>query len=166
MEDIYIKKIITAVILVILIVLSFFLLKPILTSIIVGIILAYVFTPIYRKFYKLTKSPNLSATLICAFLIVLIVIPFWFLVPIIIEQSIKLYFASQQIDFITPLKNLFPSLFTSPEFANEISNILHSFVTKMTSSLMNSLSQLVLNFPTLFLYLLVVFFTFFFVLKD
>jgi len=166
MEDVYLKKIMTIVILTILAILTFFLLKPILMSIVMGIILAYIFTPVYKRLYKLIKSPNFSAFIICILFIALIVIPFWFLTPMIIEQSIKVYFASQQIDFITPLKNIFPSLFASQEFSNEISNILHSFVTKVTSSLMNSLSNLVINFPTLFLHLLVVFFTFFFVLRD
>lgn len=166
MEEIYLKKIMTLVILAILAVLAFFLLKPILLSIVVGFILAYIFTPIYRKFFKWTKSKNFSASLICAFLILVIIIPFWFLIPIVLKQSIRIYFASQQIDFITPLQELFPSLFSSPEFSSEIGGIIQSFVTKMTSSLMNSLSNILVNFPTLFLQLLVVLFTFFFVLRD
>ncbi len=166
MEDIYLRKITTTVILAILIVLSFLLLKPILLSIIVGVILAFIFNPLYNLLHKFTNSKNLSATLICFFLILLIILPLWFLTPILIKQSIKIYTASQQIDFVAPLQNIFPSLFASEEFSAEIGSILHSFVTKMTNSLMNSLSQLILNFPGLFLQFLVVFFTFFFVLRD
>ncbi len=166
MEEVYFKKVTTLIILATLIVLTFFLLKPILLSIIVGIILAYIFTPIYNRLYKTTKSKNISAILICIFLILLIVIPFWFLTPIIIEQSIKIYFASQQLDFITPLKKIFPSLLSSQEFSSEMGNIIHSFITKITSSLMNAFSKLLINFPTLFLQFLVVSFTFFFVLRD
>lgn len=73
---------------------------------------------------------------------------------------------SQDLDFITPLKTFLPSFFQSDEFANEIGQAIHSFVTKTTNSLMNSMSDVILNFPTLFLQLLVVFFTFFFVLRD
>ena len=166
MDDIYFRKITTTVPLIVLVVLSFFLLKPILLSIIFGLILAFVFTPIYDRFYKITKSKNISATLICLLLILLIVLPLWFFTPIIIDQSIKIYLASQQMDFVTPIKNIFPSLFASEEFSAEIGSIIHSFVTKVTNSLMNSLSQLILNFPNLFLQSLVVFFTFFFVLRD
>ena len=166
MAEDYLKKLAAPIVLVILIVLSFLLLKPILMSIIAGIILAYIFSPVYKKISKITKLKNISAILICAFLIFVIIIPFWFLIPIVIEQSIKIYFASQQIDFMTPLQQLFPSLFSSPEFTSEMSGIIHSFVTKITSSLMNGLSQLLVNFPTLFLHLLVVLFTFFFVLRD
>jgi len=166
MEEVYLKKIAAPIVLIILIVLSFLLLKPILMSIIVGIILAYIFSPVYRKIHKRIKSKNFPAILISIILIIVILVLFWFLIPVIVEQSVKVYFASQQIDFITPLKNLFPSLFTSQEFSNEVSNIIHTFVTKATSSLMNSLSHLIINFPTLFLHLLVVAFTFFFVLRD
>lgn len=156
----------TTIILIVLVVLSFFLLKPILLSIIVGLILAFIFTPLYNWIYKITKYKNISAILVCLLLILLIVLPLWFLTPIIIRQSIEIYSASQQMDFVTPIKSIFPSLFASEEFSAEIGSIIHSFVTKITNSLMNSLSQLILNFPVLFLQSLVVFFTFFFVLRD
>tara|TARA_Y100000034_G_scaffold123040_1_gene169295 strand:+ start:2216 stop:3250 length:1035 start_codon:yes stop_codon:yes gene_type:complete len=166
MNQNYLNKIITTVILGVLIVLSFFLLKPILLSIIVGIILAFIFNPIYDWTLKTTKSKNLSAGLICIMLILLIFLPLWFFTPIFLEQSFEVYLASQQMDFVTPLKNLFPSLFASEEFSAEIGSVLHSFVTRTTNSLVNFLSQLILNFPTLFLQLIVAFFTFFFVLRD
>lgn len=166
MEDIYFKKIVTIIVLLILIVLSFFLLKPILLSIIVGFILAFIFTPVYNWLYKIIKSKNISSLLLCFLLILLIILPLWFFTPIFIDQSIKLYLASQQMDFVTPLKNIFPSLFAAEEFSAEIGSIIYSFVTKITNSLVNSFSQLILNFPTLFLQFLVVFFTFFFALKD
>jgi predicted PurR-regulated permease PerM len=166
MDDAYFRKIMTTIILVVLIVLSFFLVRPILLSIIIGIILAFIFIPVYNRIYKATKLQNFSAFLICLLVILLIVLPLWFLTPVLIEQSFKIYLASQQMDFVTPLKNIFPSLFISDEFSAEIGSILYSFVLKMTNSLVNSLSQLILNFPTLFLQFLVVFFTFFFVLRD
>ncbi len=166
MDDIYFRKVMTASILVALLVLSFFLLKPILLSILVGFILAFIFTPVYNWVYKLTKSENLSAILICFLLILIIALPLWFLTPILLDQSFKIYTASQQIDFVTPLQNFFPSLFASEEFSAEIGSIIHSFVTKLTNALMNSLAQLILNFPSLFLQFIVVSFTFFFVLRD
>ena len=166
MDSIYFRQIVTAAIFILLVVLSFFLLKPILLSIIVGIILAFIFNPVYVWLNKSINSKNISAFLMCFLLILLIIFPIWFLTPILIDQSFKIYLASQQIDFIQPLKNIFPSLFASEEFSAEIGSILSSFVTKMTNFLVNFLSKVILNFPTLFLQLLVVFFTFFFVLRD
>jgi len=166
MENSYFKKITTIIVFAVLLVLSFFLLRPILLSIIFGIILAFAFSPVYDWLYKKTKSKNFSAALICIFLLLLIILPIGFLTPLFIDQSIKLYIASQQMDFITPLKNIFPSLFTSTEFSSEISSILHSFVTKITNSLMNSFSEIILKFPSIFLQLILVFFTLFFGIRD
>jgi predicted PurR-regulated permease PerM len=166
MENDYTKKITTAIILIILLVLSFFLLKPIIMAIILGIILAFIFTPVYDFVFKYIKRKNITALLMCFLLIGLIVVPLWYVFPVAINQSIKFYMNSQDLDFVTPLKTIFPSIFESEKFSNEIGLALHSFVTKTTSSLMNSLSNVILNFPTLFLKLLVTFFTFFFVLRD
>ena len=166
MDRLYMRKVAYLAIMAVLIVLSFLLLRPILMSIITGIILASIFTPIYRKVNKIIKSKDLSASIISLILIVLIIIPLWFLTPVLLNQSIDMFTASQQMDFVTPLKKIFPSLFAVEQFSNEIGSIIYSFVTKMTNSLMNGISKLILNFPTIFLQMLVVFFTFFFVIRD
>ena len=166
MEEIYFKKIMTAGIFLILIVLSFFLVKPILISLILGIILAFIFSPIYDWINDKIKSKNITAFILCALLLAIIILPIWFLTPIIIDQSFKVYQASQNMDFITPLKNIFPSMFASEEFSSEIGSIIRTFVTTTANKLVNSFGELILNFPVLFLHSLVVFFTFFFVLRD
>jgi predicted PurR-regulated permease PerM len=137
-----------------------------LLSITVGIILAVVLYPIYIRLNKFIKSKNISSLLICIFLFLLIVLPSWFFTPVLINQSFKIYFAAKQTDFVTPLKAIFPSLFASDEFSAEIGSVIYSFVTNTANSFVNTLSQMILNFPTLFLQFLVVFFTLFFVLKD
>lgn len=166
MDNEYYRKITTTVILAVLIVLAFFLVRPILLSIIMGIILAFLFMPIYNRVYKILKSKNLSATLMCLLLLAIIFVPIWYLTPIMINQSIKFYLASQQIDFVTSLKSIFPSLFQSETFSAEIGSTIQSFVTKSTNSLMNSLSNIILNFPRIFLNVVVIFFIFFFTLRD
>ncbi len=166
MDDAYFKKITTTVILITLVVLSFFLIKPILKSIIWGIILAFIFTPVYTWVNKKINSKTISASLICVLLLSAIILPLWFLTPIAINQSVKIYVASQQLNFVSLLKNIFPSFFTSEQFSVEFGSIISSFVTKSTNSLMNYLSELILNFPSIVLNLFVVFFTFFFVLRD
>lgn len=166
MDEFNFRKIMSTIILLALVVLTFFLLKPLLLSIISGIILAFVFTPVHNWIHKKTKSPNFSAFSICTLLILLIILPIWFLTPTLINQSIKIYMVSQEIDFVEPLKTIFPSLFTSAELSAEMGSLIHSFVTKMTNSFMNYLAGFILNFPTLFLQFLVVFFTFFYVLRD
>ncbi len=166
MADEYFKKITTTIIIIGLIVLAYFLLKPLLMAIIIGIILAFIFTPLYNWINKHLKMKNFTAFLMCILLVLIIVIPLWYLAPVMINQSIKFYMASQQIDFVKPLENIFPSLFQSETLSNEIGSAIRTFITQTTNSLMNSLSNIILNFPKIFLQLVVVFFTFFFVLRD
>lgn len=166
MDDHYLRKVTTTLILAILLVLSFFLLRPILFPIVLGLILAFIFSPVYDWALKRIHSQNLVAALICLILFLLILLPIWFLTPIFIEQSFKVYLAAQQIDFITPLQSVFPSMFASEAFSSEVGSILHSFTTQIANSFSNYLSNIILNFPTLFLKFLVAAFTFFFVLRD
>lgn len=162
----YFKKITAAILLIALLVLSFFLIRPILLAVIVGIILAFIFEPIYKRLLKIVKSKNLSAILICLILIVLIILPFWFLVPIFVDQAVKFYASAQQTDFIAPIKAIFPSLFSSEKFTQEISSVLSNFATKITNGVVNSLSAMILNLPNILIQLAMVLFTFYFVLKD
>jgi len=166
MVDEYFKKISTTIIIVGLLVLSFFILRPLITAIIIGIILAFIFTPLYNAINKKLRMKNVTAFIMCLILIILIVIPVWYLAPVMINQSIKFYMASQQIDFVKPLQTIFPSLFQSETFSTEIASAIRTFVTTTTNSLMNSFSNIILNFPKIFLQFVVAFFTFFFVLRD
>ncbi len=166
MNETYFKKITAAVLLLGLLVLSFFLIRPIILSVITGIILAFICAPLYRWTQKCIKSKTISALLICALLMIILVLPFIFLVPIFIDQSVKLYAASQQIDFISPLKSIFPSLLTSETFAEEAAVAFSSFTTKITNALVDYLSGLVFNLPNILIQFAVVLFTFYFVLKD
>ena len=166
MLEAYFKKITAAILLVALLVLSFFLIRPILLAVIVGIILAFILEPLYRRTLSVVKSKNLSAILIVTLLIVLVILPFWFLVPVFVDQSIKFYAASQQVDLVGPIRDVFPSLFTSGTFTEEVSSILSNFVTKITNGLVGYLSDLILNLPNLLIQLAIVLFTFYFTLKD
>ena len=166
MDEVYFRKATTIVILSTLLVLSFFLIRPILMSIIGGILLAFIFSPIYNFLYKLTKSKTLSAALICAVLLLIIILLIWFFAPLVVEESIKLYRASQSMDLVTPLKKIFPSIFSSDQFSQEIGSVLQSFITKATNSLMNYFSNMLLEFPTILMNIFVVFFIFFYVMRD
>jgi predicted PurR-regulated permease PerM len=166
MEDVYFRKIMSAIILISLAALSFFMLRPILLSIVAGFLLAFIFLPIYKKVNKVIKNPSMAAGTICAILILIILLSIWFFTPMALNQSLKFYSAAQQINFVEPLKNIFPSFFSSEEFSSEVGSILNSFVVKTTNYLVTAFADVILNFPALFLKSVVVFFTFFYVLRD
>ncbi len=166
METGYFRKFLIIIIIVGLLIVTFFLLKPILMSIVLGLILAFIFNPVYNLFYKLTKWPNFSATLVCIVLILIVVLPIWFFTPMVIDQTFKIYLAAQKTDFVSIFKGIFPSLFASQQFSAEIGGIIQSLITNTANSLLNSFSKIILNFPTILLQMLVVLFTFYFALRD
>ncbi|MFA5953803.1 MAG: AI-2E family transporter [Candidatus Pacearchaeota archaeon] len=166
-EDInYLNKFGSTIILIVLLVLSFFLLKSILMSVLLGLLLAFVSAPAFIYLNKWVKSKNLLALLICLIFAAIIIIPIWFLTPVLLRETMDLFTKSQTIDFVTPLKNVFPQLFATESFSNEVSSVIYSFITKITNSAMNMVSNMILNLPTLILQLLVVIFVFFFTLRD
>ena len=166
MEREYFIKLASTGIILTLLVLSFLILKPILLTIILAMVLAFLFYPFHVKLKKLLKSSNLSSFLIVILFAILIITPIWFLTPILLKQSFQFYVASQQIDFVKPLTKIFPSLFASQTFSQEVGSTIYSFVTNSTNSIMNLIADIIRNFPRFFLQLLIFFFTFFFILRD
>jgi predicted PurR-regulated permease PerM len=166
MDNTSFRKTLTIILVVGLLVISFILLKPILMDIIIGFILAFIFYPIYRFLFRLTKWSNFSASLITILLLLLIITPIWFLTPILIEQSFKIYLAAQNLDVVGLLKTISPSFFASDQFSSEIANTFQSFLPKAANSVLNTFSNFILNFPNILLHFLVVLFTFYFALRD
>jgi predicted PurR-regulated permease PerM len=166
MEDHYFKNIVNTLILVSLLVLSFFIIRPIGVSILWGIILAFLFMPAYNFIYKRTKWANFSAGLLCIILILLIILPIWFFTPIMLKQSLELYASVQNLDLVTPMREVFPSLFASADFSAKAGSMLQDFAKKMVNSLVDSVASVIFNFPSIMLNLVIVFFVFYFVLRD
>jgi len=166
MEKDLFNKILIVIIFLSLLILTFLILKPILVAIILGFLLAYIFSPLYKFVYKLTKVKSFSATIIVILLILIIVVPFWFLVPILIKESFKFYLSIQSWDISSFLQQNFASLFPNNQFPTSISSTISSFISKTTNSLVNYFSSTLFNLPLLLLDLLIMLFTFFFVLRD
>lgn len=166
MREDSVQKAMSLVVFLTLLVVSFFLLQPILMSIIIGMILAFIFFPLYRFGVRLFRSEAGSALFMCGLLLIAMVLPIWFLTPVLIDQSLQIYFSAQNVDYATPLQTLFPQLFSSEDFTYMAADAIHSFVTQTANKLANSFTNLILNLPIILLHLAVIFFVFFFVLKD
>jgi predicted PurR-regulated permease PerM len=166
MDEDYFRKIMTIGIIGALVVLSFFLLKPILLSIIAGFVLAFIFSPVYNLLRKGIKSKGAPAVILVLVLFTIIILSIWFFTPMLIDESIKLYRASQQLDIVSLLKNVLPTLFKSSEFSQEAATAFHSFLTNITNSLMNYFSSALLDLPNISAQILVIFFTFYYALRD
>ncbi|MFH1608103.1 MAG: AI-2E family transporter [archaeon] len=164
MDEIYFRKILTTIILVVLLVLTFFLLKPILLSMIFGVMLAFIFAPIYKLIYKYTQSGNISATLCSILLITVIILPLAFLIPVLVKQILEFYFIIQGVDLMAVFQSKFPSLFVSEGSSLIVNSLIDSFFSRIINALSSILS--IDNIMNLFLKSFVVFFSFFFALRD
>lgn len=145
-------------------VLVFFLIKPVILSVIGGLFLAYIFSPAYSRLVRMTKNKTLSAFVISFLIILIILIPVWFLVPVMLQQVFGIFSASQNINIGGLLATLFPT--SSPQFLAQMSVAVSSFIGKITSYALEYLNSVFLDIPLLSLHLVVVFFVFFYALRD
>jgi len=165
-NEAYLSNIMTAIMLILSIVLAFFMLRPFLYPIIGGLLLVFIFAPVYDKLNKIIKSKNVLAVLLSLIIVFLITIPIVILTPVAVEEAIKIFTASQDIDIFETIREFFPSLFGSEELASEISSIFNTFITGLTRQLISLVSTFLLNLPMLLLQFFVAMLTFFFVIRD
>lgn len=161
-----IKRIFALFLVLILIALAFIIVRPILGSIILGLLFAYILYPVYARVYSVVKEKNISALIICIIIMAVIFLLLWFLVPIMIQQTFDFYTYTQRVDLLSPLKKLFPNVFSSPDFSKEILISLHNFVGKFASFLLERLTNIILSVPLILLNMVIIFFTLFFSLRD
>ena len=160
------KKLSISVLIVLLIVLGFIILRPILVSIIIGMIIAYIFYPIYQKILFVVRVRNVAAFILCVLIILLIFLPLWFIMPIIVRQTIEFYSFTQKADIVPVLQDIFPALFSSETFSREFGVAINNLISRFVNLFISSLSSLIVNFPSLIIKIFVVFFVVFFTVRD
>jgi len=143
-------------------ILAFLVLRPIMLSVIAGFILAYIFYPIYIKLLDLIKNKTASSLIICIGLLLVIMVPLWFLVPIILRQIFDVYIFLQKADLARIISSIFPSMQTSAD----IYALVNGFINDMANTLLNQSTSFILNFQNILLHAIVIFFVLFFALKD
>lgn len=159
-----IRRIFVSGVLLILAIFAFMILKPIALSIFGGLILAYIFSPIYKAVYRTIHARNTAATIMCVLILLIIIIPLWFTIPIIIQQIFDLFNMSQNIDYSQIVAKVFPQ--SSPEFNEKLTTIIIQFTGNLASKIFNYFIGLLQSLPTLLLNLAVILFVFFFALRD
>lgn len=165
MEDKFVIKITTLILIGMLFVLTFLILKPILIAIIFGLIFAYMFRPLYKKIKEKLKSPNLSASIVMLLIAIAIIIPLWFLVPMIFEQTIESFLNLQGFDFSEALKNVLPNLANS-ETTTSLTIHFNNIMAKFISSFLNQFTDFFINLPDFLLKFVIFLFVFFYAVRD
>lgn len=145
-------------------VLAFFLVRPLFGAIIGGLVLAYMFTPVYKYVKSKIRYSTLSAFLVCAVIIIIIMVLLWFLIPRLLEESFTVFSASQSVDLKSLVDALFPH--ATKEFSTQTALMLNNFINNAGSAILNSMSSLILNVPSILLQLAIIAIVFFFSLRD
>ena len=159
-----IKKISLIAFLALLVILTYLIIKPVLFSVLAGLILAYIFLPVHKFLVRLVKSKPLSAVIVSLILLVIIVVPLWYLLPLISKQVFELFKISQELNLTPIIKTIFPT--ASEQFISQIDLAAKSGFSQVTSSIVSSTVNLLVNFVTISLHLLLTAFVFFFSLRD
>ncbi|MEK6844031.1 MAG: AI-2E family transporter [Nanoarchaeota archaeon] len=159
-----IRKISLLILILVLAVLVFILVKPILLSILGGLILAYTFFPLYKVVLNKIKAKNTAASIISVFVILLIIIPLYFLAPLMINQVFEVFQYAKTVNSQNFIKGLFPS---APEsFIVQLTVTADNIISKISSGVLNYLINFLLEIPTILFNLIIVAFVFFFALRD
>jgi len=145
-------------------VLVFFAIEPFIFAVIWGLILAYIFMPVFKKINVYVKNKTISALIILLVLSLIILVPLWFIVPLIVQQIFELFKSSQNLDITGIVQNIFPT--SSPQFTAQLSATITSLIGKGTSSAMNSMLDIFVNIPLLLVNIVIVGFILFFTLRD
>lgn len=164
MNEKELRKIILLIVLLTLAVLTFIILRPIMMSICAGLLLAYIFYPLQKQLVKLVKRPGIAALIVCFLVILLIIVPLWFLVPPIMQQVFDTFQYSQQVNVQAFVKSILPT--ASDQFVSQIVTTANAGISKGASAVLNFLVDFLLDFPTYTLHFVLLAFVFFYALKD
>jgi len=144
--------------------LSFILIRPILYSILGGLILAYVFNPVYKKISSKIGNKTISIFIVLLLLVVITIIPLWFVTPLVIQQFFEIFRSTQAFDAHNFITSIFPT--ASEQFTNQMVIALGAIVTKASSSVLAYLINIFLDIPKIALSLFLMAFIFFYALRD
>ncbi len=164
-EEVSFKKLSAIASLAILGILTLIILWPIASAIVSGLVVAYVFNPVHKRVLSVVKEKNISALIIILLVVLLICVPLWFLLPIIVKQIFDIYLFLQNVNFLDIFRRIFPSL-SRTEFTVDFASSLNSFISGIANRIFSSVSDIFLNLPNFILKAAVMFFVFFFAMRD
>jgi len=157
---------------------SYMLIKPFFTAIFTSAVLAYLFYPLYERINFKIRNKDVSAFLVSLLVIILISVPFLFMLNSVTKESQFVYVRAKQI-FITgdvfslgcspgdtstacALSSYIASYTSRPDVRYH----LESSIERMTTSVSKGISEFVFSIPTMVLGVFITFFSMFYMFKD
>ncbi len=160
-----------------LIFLSFLVIKPFMNSILASIVIAYVFYPVFKWLNTRIKNKTLCALMISIFIILLIMIPFSFLLKSSASEAQYMYIRAKQkiltgeiLDVDCTGKDTL--LCRSSEYMKvwvedpEVKFYLQDMLGRFTTIAIDKTSQIIFSLPGIILQVVITFFILFYLFKD
>ncbi len=166
MDDKDFRKFMIPIVILILAVLSFLILKPISTAVILGLLFSYVCYPLFLGINKKIKSKSLSAFIIVALILVLVLLPVIFMIPTLTEQLLKAYITLRGADFSKVIFQIFPALTDSKEITAEVIAASSHFSGSISTWILSIFENTFRNIPEIAFGAIILLFTFFFSLRE
>ncbi len=158
---------------------AFLVVKPFLVAILTSIVFSYIFYPIYVKINKRIKHRNISALIVCIIMIVLFLLPLFFVLNMVSREAYINYllskqkFAQMQKFIIECNENtidnkacsvfgFFIRFFDEPKVRYHLENTMNN----ISSYIIDSVSSLIFSIPWFVLNFFVVIFISFYLLKE
>lgn len=166
------------------ILLAFFITKPFLPALLTGAIMAYLAYPLYKKILKYVRYKQAASLLVSLFIVLLLTVPFILIIGIISTEAYNTYTALNDGHSTLNQHNLGTN-FLNVVCKNEewlscrttrsligflpeedLDYYINITVKKITSLIINSVSQFAASLPLIFLNLFIVVFVIYYLLKD
>lgn len=164
-DDAQLKKIISISLILVLLVIAVIMLHPIILSIITAVLAAYMFHPAYSVLYKKLKRENLSAFIITLIAILIIIIPLIIALPMLVRQVFSIYTTVQGSSISDVLTKGLSTVFDN-SLSTQLATLFNNFITKIVNSFVEKFATVAVNLPSTLLNVVIIVFTFFFVIKD
>ena len=165
----YFRQYFPAFLFIILAVLAFLIIKPFFLAIFFGGLLAYILFPLYRRIARKIRSRTLSALCICIITVIAILVPGFFLLQSLLEQSFLIFTAMKNrfaVGIFEGCTNTVCKVLEDVSADPSIQPHIQRTLQLISSSIVENGSSLLLRIPGILLNLFVMLFTLFYALKD
>lgn len=161
----------------VIVILVFFMVKPFLNAIIAGILLAYIFFPLHEALRKTITHQTVCALITSLLLILIITIPFYFLVSTVSHEAARSFSITRQklsqvslsdAECVNPddFSCLLSARVTQTLSDPSIRKYLQTSIAKATTLFLESTSKMLVSIPKIVLNLFIMLFVMFYAFRD
>ncbi|MBI5391596.1 AI-2E family transporter, partial [Candidatus Woesearchaeota archaeon] len=145
-----------AFILLVLMYVAFLVIKPFINPLITSAILAYLFYPFYKRLIKKVK-PGVSAFLVTALAIIIIIVPLGIVAEVILKEAISIY----NTDLAGEIQNTLAKITSAYP---QLTEIINTAIKEGTSIFAEQAKQIVITVPSKIINTFIIFFSMFYFL--